>query len=558
MKPPFLQNNVFFTCLIFFLFSCLSLSSQTFEWAKQFEAMGSFNTPNDYPRAIKTDNNGNIFVVGCSISTRDFDPGTSAFPLTTSSSDISFPNGYIVKLDSTGNFVWAKQLACSGYVDIFSEFRIDSLGNIYIAGEYNGTCDFDPSVNSHNLTSSINYDTDKFILKLDNNGDFIWVKTIVGNALSEQIHFAIDNTGNTYVTGFLNDSNYVLKLNVNGNIAWMKKIGFWAFTESVSLDNLNHINVVGSLSNIIDFDPSTSVFNLTPIGGTDIYIWQLDLNGNFVWAKNIGGAGNVGAKSIAIDNNNNLYISGIYGGLVDFDPSGNVNSLQSTSSQNTYVLKLDNLGNFIWAKSINSLGSVYPRSIICDNQALYTTGFFTGLTDFDPGIGSFNFNSLFSRDIFVSKLNLNGDFLWAQKMGGDSDDFPNFITIDSHKNIYLAGNYQGPVADFNPPFLNTLSGNGVCGFIVKYNNQPIGLKNLEVISLIAYPNPVSDILTIDLENHFSKVEVTITNSLGQEVGKKDFENTTEINLSINGELGIYFIKLNCQTKTYNLKVIKQQ
>ncbi|MDE0837929.1 MAG: SBBP repeat-containing protein, partial [Kiritimatiellae bacterium] len=81
---------------------------------------------------------------------------------------------------------------------------------------------------------------------------------------------------------------------------------------------------------------------------------------------------------------------------------------------------------------------------------VYATGGFRGIVDFDPGPGTFNLTSSGGFDIFVQKLDASGNFLWAKGMGGFANsDYGTAIAVDASGNVYTTGRFYG-AADFNP------------------------------------------------------------------------------------------------------------
>ena len=80
---------------------------------------------------------------------------------------------------------------------------------------------------------------------------------------------------------------------------------------------------------------------------------------------------------------------------------------------------------------------------------IYTTGFFQGTADFDPGAGTSDLASAGDWDIFVTKLDSSGNLVWAKRFGGSSTDFGNSIAVDSSGNIYTTGVFSNTV-DFDP------------------------------------------------------------------------------------------------------------
>ncbi len=230
------------------------------------------------------------------------------------------------------------------------------------------------------------------------------------------------------------------------------------------VDNLGNSYSIGSFTSQTDFDPGIGVFNLTPVGAEDIFIQKLDIAGHFVWAIQIGGVGLItsadddNAAEICLDHNNELLITGQFGGTGDFDPSNNNYYLTSNGSADCFIAKYTNNGSLIWAKSIGGSNNDAGRSIaILNNNDVVISGQFYGSIDFDPGSsvniltpiqpysnGSYGFSS----DFFTLKLNSSGDFMWA-KINGDYSDDTAYTTTDSNDNIYQIGRFAG-IMDIDP------------------------------------------------------------------------------------------------------------
>ena len=177
----------------------LKLKSQStqMEWAIKFG-----NTYNEEPIAVKVDSFGYVYTAGWYKGTVDFDPGPATFNLTSPS--VAYPNIFISKLDSLGNFIWAKSIASSSGSSI-SSMTIDQSANIYMVGGFDGVMDFDPSANTYNLTSA---GSNVFILKLDSSGNFIWVQQLNDLNTGQLNPYALitDRIGNVYTTGYFSDT----------------------------------------------------------------------------------------------------------------------------------------------------------------------------------------------------------------------------------------------------------------------------------------------------------------------------------------------------------------
>ncbi len=164
----------------------------------------------------------------------------------------------------------------------------------------------------------------------------------------------------------------------------------------------------------------------------------------------MGGSDNDEGSSITVDGSGNVYTTGFFQGTADFDPGAGTTSLTSADSSDIFISKLDASGNFLWAKRMGETYEDRGRSIEIDGSGnVYTTGFFGGTADFDPGAGTSNLTSAGSSDIFISKLDASGNFLWAKRIGGTDIDWGLFIVVDSSDNVYTTGYFAG-TADFDP------------------------------------------------------------------------------------------------------------
>lgn len=385
-----------------------------FIWAKNF---GGTNM--EYGNDISVDLSGNVYITGKFGGTVDFDPSVATYTINSAGSNDIF----ISKFDVNGNFVWAKTIG--GTIDDGSNsVTLDASGNVYSIGYYSGVVDFDPGVGTYSLNSLGGIDC--FISKLDNNGNFVWAKNIGGTCSEEGLSITIDPTGNICATGRFdcttdfdpsaltytlssagNDDVFILKLDVNGNFIWAKNIGGTNSDVSfcIASDNGGNIYTTGDYRNTADFDPGVGTYTLTASAITDIFISKLDANGNFVWAKSIGGAGVDVGLSIVTDGIGNSYTTGYFQNIVDFDPSAGIYNLTSGGGGDTFISKLDVSGNFVWAKNISGASSNDGWSIAYDGSgSVCITGVFLGTSDFNPPALA-NLTSNGGTDIFIAKYN---------------------------------------------------------------------------------------------------------------------------------------------------------
>lgn len=394
--------------------------SGNFVWAKQIGSTGF-----DVGKSINIDGTGNINITGSFQGTVDFDPSNAINNL------ISLGNNdiFILKLSPSGNFVWAKNIGGSGD-DKGHSITTDAAGNVFTTGYFNGNADFDPSAATYTL-NALGGNEDVFVSKLDAAGNFVWAKQFIASTGSPQLFgngITLDGLGNvciggsftgqvdfdpsatTYTLNAVNMDIFIAKLDGLGNFVWAKNMGGPGGSNTalaITVDATNNIYATGYFDQTTDFDPSASTFALTSFGGVDIFVLKLDASGNFGWAKKMGGISSDQGKSIAISSTGDVYTTGHYSSLSDFDPSASTFTLSTIGGSGVFVSKLDASGNFVLANSFGYSNSSGNGIAVGNYFDIYTTGNFDQTTDFDPNIGTFTltpFGGGGSDDIFVHKL----------------------------------------------------------------------------------------------------------------------------------------------------------
>lgn len=466
--------------LILILFS-LTIYAQDLEWAKSIGGSTA-----DEGSCIKLDSYGNVYTSGIFQSTVDFDPGIGV------NNHTAFPSGtdiFIQKLDSNGNFLWAHTIGGPGS-DRPSSLAVDLFDNIYLTGRFQDSIDIDPGPGTTNMISKGG--SDVFIQKIDPTGTILWTKYFGGSQSDEPIDINLDQTGNLFISGQFRDS--------------------------------------------VDFDPGISTHVLSSTGMNDAFLLKLDPNGNFNWVKSFSGPNDISGGSSHIDFNNNIYLTGLFNGTVDFDPQSSIDTLSSNGLQDIYILKLNSNGNLIWAKSFGGSGWDNGKSIITDSIGnIITTGYYENTVDFDPNIGTYNLVSNGNHDIYILKLDSTGNLIWAKSMGSTGTDYGIDINIDSYNNIYMMGMYSNTI-DIDPGIgIYNLLSNGIVDCVLqKLNNNGIFIW-AESFGNTGLDKPYS------LE----------TNSYGNIYMTGTFENTVDFepgpntfNLTSNASRDIFTLKLS--------------
>ena len=226
---------------------------------------------------------------------------------------------------------------------------------------------------------------------------------------------------------------------------WSGSFGSYS-TESgnaIDLDASGNTFIVGKYRNTVDFDPGNGAFLMTSEGESDIFILKLDANGQFLWAKGIGGSSFDYANDIKVDANGDLFITGVFKNTVDFDPGLSTHNLTSNGQYDAFVLKMDNNGNHIWSVSYGGGGYDYGNKIDVDSFGnIWVIGSFRNTVDFNPGSGTSDKTSAGGEDIYVLKLNFLGNFLSVQTMGGSDNDNPLSLAIDAFGFLFVTGTFE--------------------------------------------------------------------------------------------------------------------
>lgn len=367
-----------------------------------------------------------------------------------------------------GDFAWASAISATSLQINFGT-TFDDDGNIITVGHYVGTLDLDPGAGTDSYTAA--GAADVYVYKMDSSGNYIWGRSFGGSSGEQPYAVATDPAGNIYVTGYFGGT--------------------------------------------VDFDPGAGTFSLSSNGSTDIFVSKLDSGGNFEWAVSAGASGLDQGKSIAVDDDGNVYVTGYFTNTVDFDPGAGTYNLTMNGSREGYVLKLDTGGNFVWAATVGTASGDLMNSIAIDGAgnsvvgglfgssggiatlnasgtvlstytglgtevkgigvdstgSTYASGYFSGTVDFDPGAGTANQTASGSSNAFVLKLDSAGAYTWSFTVPAASGSAAQTVDVDGADNIFIAG-YVNGTADFDPgagTASPTAYGGNDC-FVAKYTS----------------------------------------------------------------------------------------
>jgi len=558
--------------LLLFTFSVFHLvfsQNPEYDWGLQFGGihanMGKANT---------SDNSGNVYSIGWFNGVADFDPGPDSVYFNSGGS----ANTFIQKLDGNKNILWAKALESTSS-NYGSAIDIDDEGNIVLTGFFRGTIDLDPGVNVQNRASLGQLDV--YIIKLNSEGEFLWGKTFGGQDYVRSYGATFDENGNVLLVGAFkgtcdfdpsnnqyeltsagNEDIFIQKLDINGSFLWAKHFGSNEIDNGLSIatDENNNVFTTGFFVNSVDFDPGIGSNIISTNGSSNSFILKLDSNGEFVWVKQIEGASSCKGYSIHVDKDGNLLSTGLLQATADFDPSIDNYNLTSSGSQDIYIQKLNNDGDFLWAKQIGDFSNDEGYSVTSDLAGnIYVSGHFYGTVNFDSEENTVSLTSNGSLDVFILKLKSEGQFIWARNVGGPNSDHSKSISVNNYGHIFITGFFSENIdLDPNSNVENFTCSGELAVFVLKLiQTEPVNTNEIsDPIMASVFPNPCSESISISLNHIYSNVEISLVNSLGRIVQKKNVNEKKDIQLPLNAPSGVYFLTIKTEKKIYRYKLIK--
>ena len=383
------------------------------QWVRQ---MGG----NGFGYAMQVDQDGNIYLTGSFNESEpmDFNPGTPGGVLT-ANGEIDV---FMLKMDPSGNLLWVKQIGGTGY-DYGWDLILDQDGNPVFVGTFENTIDLDPGRDMIEVTSSGGFDF--FVVKLDPDGNLLWEDHFGGPGNDVAGAIDIDSESNVLVTGSFSETVdfdpgrevvnmssagendvFLLKLNKDGDLIWVKGMHNDLRSAGLSLviDQNDDIYTASFFEGIMDFDPSSGVNNLESFDALDCALQKFNPEGGLEWVQHWGGLGNIIAEDMAIDLQGNIQVTGYYQESLARNPQVARNFILSEGSFDMFILGHTADGQLLWATGQGGDNADLSYSIATDNRGgMYTTGYFNGTMDADPGTGSHILRSEGNDDIFVGK-----------------------------------------------------------------------------------------------------------------------------------------------------------
>lgn len=429
-----MKKSPFRTFLFLLVLFGTQLGAQTF-WVQRG---GGF--ANDEAADVDNDPAGNLYYTGY------YSAGASFGTFNLNAAGIT--DVFLAKTDAAGVYQWAVTGGGSGS-DRAESIKVDAQGNSYITGFFYNTATFGTA----NVTSAGAQDV--FVAKYNSAGVLQWLVSGGGAGADIGHGITVDNSGNVIITGefsgtatfgsqTLTSMNgsidvFTVKYSSTGTALWAKKGSAHLNDQGtdVDCDASGNIFITGQFSDTITFD---QVHNNTMLNA--VFVVKYDPSGNEVWFRRIGGASFNFGNSITVDVNNKVILAGDFSGTVTFFGNTNTN-LSGLYSESIFIARYDNNGTLDWAQSDASESQVTARSVTSDASGNYFIGglFKCRFTEYNTQYGASTFNSVGFWDVFATKYNNVGSFIWSRQYGSKKNDNMGGVALSGGE-VVLAGSFE--------------------------------------------------------------------------------------------------------------------
>jgi hypothetical protein len=421
--------------MLHILFSTISATTPDYDW---FISAGG--NSDDFVHSSDVDTNGNLYISGSYKDNCRFGSHRLVNP-----DDFGM---YLAKIDRLGNWVWAIQPE-GDYTGEIKGVAIDAENNIYCIGYFSGRAVFGITAITNDNDESLD---SMFIAKIDTQGNWLWVKQFASHySRFDTCLISVDKIGNVYLAGNLlstqvfgvltlvkeNDAaeTYLAKIDAEGNWLWVVKNGEFDELSCMAVDNSSNVYLAGDYVNLETNLPDTALEMLLT-GLSDMLVEKYDSQGNRIWTRKFGSTGIDTIFGIAVDPDNNAYITGMTEGEVVF---GDI-TLSTNGYKEVFVSKINSDGNPLWATRPGGDHARWGKGIKVNKTGdVYVAGFFMN----SAIIGTSTLESEGYQDGFIAKLDNNGAWLWGKSIGSSYNDWCTNISIFNETDIYVSGIFCG-------------------------------------------------------------------------------------------------------------------
>ncbi len=564
-------------------------------------AIRNGNAQIDDVKDVAVDAAGNVYLTGSFIGTVDFNPGGGTANLVATGT--LFPDFYVQKLATNGTYTWAKRVGSSGFDEAYS-ITLDAIGNVYVTGYFAEFADFDPNAGADTLFAAPSRDV--FILKLTGAGNYVWAKQFDGSIFTSIGNdILVDANQNIYLAGYFSSTvdfdpgadtlsltsgggtnAFIVKLDSIGELTWARQLAGISSNQAISLavDTQGSVYTTGYFANTVDFDPGIDAFNLTSQGNaSDIFVQKLDSLGELQWVRKVGNAGADRGEAILVDPTGNVYFAGSFINTVDFDPLASTFELATDSNFNGFIAKwtpcsptfgsIDTVacyaftstgGNtytstgtyteaFVNADGCDSLVTINVTindtaretitAVECGSYTLNTETYDTSGTYTQAFTSAAGCDSILTLQLTIkNKPEATVNQVDERLTATDTLAIYQWVSCNDYLTIANATRATY-VATVTGDYAVIVTANGCSDTSVCYNIIINGIEEDFGQQFMLYPNPTSGKFAIDLGANYKDLNVTVSTIAGQVILRQQYNQTKQLELTMEAPAGIYFVTL---------------
>jgi LysM repeat protein len=521
-------------------------------------------TPTHLPNDIKTATTGAIF-------------------LTKLNSDLTYNASYIIEADNP-TIVSDKNISVA-----LIKVATDSAQNVYLLGSFNGNVDFDPTAGMDFHSS--NNEAWSFLMKINSDGTYTYGNTYLWQSGNVTIRDMVIKNDNIYLLGqAINNgaspitinldplgASDMQTLNAGDTLGFYTKLtGGTVYDYSRTIKNtasqyleMDHL-AIDSTENVFLYGVfnATTQMNFDGSGGTDnktssnssndLFLSKYDSTGTYVLTYVIGGIGNESAQALGIDNHDNVFYSGGFNDIVDFDPTGTTDNQTASLPDQRFLSKLNANGTYGYALIWNSNSLIFNKVIFDNNNLTYLVGTSAGPVNCDPigatdSIAGFGLN-----DAFLTVLNPDKTYNYTYVWGGAENEKAMDAAFDSLNDFYVAGSTESLSVNFDPTgqssIMTTFTG-GENGYLTEFSSVQLTItptpapSNNSNNSSASVPGPVTCTNPIPVAPRIFQIAATKDKSTLHFVPSADPQDSYTINYGLYSDAEMYNVTFNYSDKS---------
>ncbi len=374
--------------------------------------------------SLGLDDNGNCYLTG-SFRNQEIAFGTQTLTNNSNLEEIDSFDTFIVKFNTDGAVVWATSFG-NEMSDKARSIITDPTGNfIYVSGWFYSETIEIGGISHYNDDNTTNT-CDIFMAKYSADGDFEWATTAGGDNIDRVQDMDIDENGNVFMVGTFKghdidfggdllentntyfDDGFVVKYSPDGAVLMTKKAAGMMdeIISTVEVGQNGNYYLGGTfLSAQLSIDDNTISNHVQSGEATyDAFVAKYNNDDGLVWLKRYGGLGNDALNNIAVDELDNVYLTGGFSGEEMFLGNSTLTNNGPEGTFDLLIAMLNPYGNLEWIEGAGGIGNDIGMNIIVEGSEEILVDC---VSDLDIAFGSISMENQGGMDMYVAKFTNN-------------------------------------------------------------------------------------------------------------------------------------------------------